>query len=590
MLRHDLLENNYHFEKKEPKKIFINFIWLFFAAFLIVPAAVIFMIVIKADPDPVEFHVAVINIIFIASPLIYFISKAVLTVLFCSGENKKIHIKLTSNSGMPVWTCREALKIRQVIFMYLPSVVLLYPVLLTLGVISGGELYFLILIFLVSFFMAYDLTLITYILLLKLIYKPDYIAIDDHVYILTLYHQNYIERKKLIDFKLPKIRFDFNKKILLIPLVFIVMLSARYLSVLYINNSEVSESNSGKAVIKGFMGSIFANPDITADGAYESGASLAGNNIIFGGDFNLAVYYDGAKDSVMYLFDPTGEIRRLCVYENCRKNRNGKCGHVPDFVRDGVYSYGYLYGAVNSHGVQNSYIVRYDIVENTIEKLIEFDIYEENAYIQNMLIHGRYLYVVISIGDMARLNVVRIDLENEDAVVLHSDDKDKEKIAGLMRIHENYIISAASGYIYKSDLDMKNFETLTSADNIRQLDIHDGYIYYCDTKTKKLYRHNIKANVTELLLDGVSEFDIDSDFIYYSLFPENGVIYRARLDAEHIDFYNKVEIYKPEQGYYLREWSVRDEYIYTLLFYNGYDILSRMYLNSSSDPYIFWKN
>jgi len=586
MLRHDLLDNGWHFEKKEPKKILINLIWLFFAAILTVPAASVFMAVIKADPDPVEFHIVAVNIIFISAPLIYFLIKAVLTIFFCSDENKKIHVKLTANSGMPVWTCREALKIRQIILMYLPPVVLIYPILIILGIISGGELYLLILIFLMSFFMSYDLTLIICALFLKLIYKPDYIAIDDHVYILTLYHQNYIERKKLINLKLPKIRFDFNKKILLMPLIFVAMLPAAYFALSYISNLKISENNNpGGAVIKGFTGSLFAGPDITVDGAYESGVSLAGNNIIFGSDFNLAVYYDNAKDSLMYLFDPTGEIRKLCIYENCRKNRSAQCGHVPNFLNGGAYSLGYLYGAINLHGVQNSYIVRYDVVQNTIEKFIEFDIYGESAYIQNMIIHGRYLYAVISIGDTAYLNVVRIDLENEDAVVLYSDDK--EKAAGILRIHENYIIIFASGYIYKSDLDMRNFETLTSSGNISQLDIHAGHIYYCDAENKKLYRHNIKSNETEMLLDGVIEFCIDGDFIYYAL---DNVIYRAKLDAEHIDFYNKAAIYKPDQGYYLREWNVKNEYIYTLLFYDGYDILSRVYINASFDPYIFWKN
>jgi len=222
-----------------------------------------------------------------------------------------------------------------------------------------------------------------------------------------------------------------------------------------------------------------------------------------------------------------------------------------------------------------------------MEKFIEFDLYEENVYIQNMLIHGRYLYAVISIGETEYINVIRIDLENEDAAVLYSDEKNREKAAGISLINENFIISAAAGYIYKSDLDMQTFETLTAADNIRQLDIYDGYVYYCDTINKILYRHNIKSGETEMLLDGVTEFCIDGDFMYYILFDKNNIIYKANLKSEYIDFYNKVEIYKPEQNHYLGEWSIKNEYLYTTLYYGGVKNLVRIKLNSGSAYYLF---
>jgi len=630
MPRNDLLENNYRFEKKEQYKTVINLLWLFFTALFVAPAAVMFALLIKDDADTMEFSAAVINIIFISTPLVYFFTKAILTYSFCSGD-KKVYLKLTS-FGMPVWACREAFRAKQIILMYLPPVVSIYPVLLILSIMSGGELYLFVLIIIMSFFMAYDVVLILYILFFKIKYKTEYIAIDNHVYNLTFYYEDRGENKNIagpdsrkkykpekeIKFKLPKFNFSkikINNHVLLALvglLVFAGFASLIFIGFYIYNSNEKipgnNINNSSGAVIKGYTGSPFADPDIFLDGDYTGFESLVKNNIIFCGDDGSIIYYNGEKKALMCLTPK--ELKKLCVYEKCRNDLSGRCGHMPDFVSCGCYSDGYLYGAVNLHGVQNGFIVRYDIVLNTAEKFIEFDLSDEYVYIQNMLVYGRYLYVVVSTEDSAYLTVVRIDLENEDACILYSDGKDaknKEKAAGLTHIYENYIISIAPGYIYKCDLDMKNFETLTSADNIKQLEIYGDYIYYCNTENRKLFRYNIKSNKEEFLLDNVLKFCADGGFLYYTLreprettdklgvlvssgFYEDNIIYRAQLDGEYIDFYNKTAVYKPEHGYYFGEWSVKYGYVYTLLYSdNNCDVLSREYLNSSSGPYIFWE-
>ena len=183
----------------------------------IVPAAVIFFVIMKDDADTLEFNAAAINIIFIATPLIFYIMKAILTSVCCFND-KKVYLKLTTNTGMPVWACRETFKPWQIILIYSSPVILLYPVLLILGIISGGEIYLLVLIIIMSFLMSYDIALIIYVLFLK-IYKPDYIALDNHVYNLTLYYKTPViesEHKKImnlnkikeINFKIPKIHFQ----------------------------------------------------------------------------------------------------------------------------------------------------------------------------------------------------------------------------------------------------------------------------------------------------------------------------------------------------------------------------------------------
>jgi hypothetical protein len=408
-----------------------------------------------------------------------------------------------------------------------------------------------------------------------------------------------------INFKFPKFRFKFNKKILLI---YIVLLPVAFIY-LYITNVKIPETNSGEAIIQGYDGSLFANPDITLDGTYISGKNLAGNNILVCSDYQLVIYYDDEKESLLYLHELMGQIRKLCVYENCEKKFAGRCGHVPNFVNDGCFSDCYLYKAVNLYGAQNSYIARYNLILNKIEKFFEFDMYDETVYIQKLLIHGRYLYAVLSIGEKEYLEIIRIDLEEENACVLYSDNKDtknKDKVEGMSLFYDSYIICVGIGNIYKCDLDLKNFERLTTADNVGQLDIYDGYIYYSDTESRKLYRCNMQSKKSELLLDNAFEFCIDGDFLYYALrelretkdelgilisseFYKSDIIYRTKLDSEYLDFYNKVEVYKPEQEYSLGKWGVKDEYIYTLLYSKKNNILCRVKTNSNSDSYIFWK-
>jgi len=629
MLRNDLLENNYQFELIEPKKVVINAIWVSLALVFMTISVLLFMAIYLGSFNDIsipyiEFNSLLLNIVFIVMPFIYFIFKDILTSFFCSNKNNHSTADLFAKTETPVWNYREAFAIWQIVLIYLLPMIFMYPMMLGLSVLSSGNISLLIMIFIMTFFMTSDLTLVIYVLFLKSKYNTEYIAINNHVYSLTLYSTNLkiniqkkvddinikdikIKEKKInkINIKLPEFRFKFSKKIILI---YLALLPVAFIY-LYITNVKISETNSIKALIQGYDGSLFANPDITFDGTYISGKNLAGNNILVCSDYQLVIYYDSEKESLMYLHESMGQIRKLCIYEKCEKNYSGHCGHVPNFVNDGCFSDCYLYKAVNLYGAQNSYIVRYNVILNRIEKIFEFDLYDETVYIQKLLIHGRYLYAMLLVGEKEYLDVVRIDLEEENACILYSDNKDatnKNKIEGMSLFYENYIICVTLDQIYKCDLDLKNFDRLTAADNVGQLDIYGGYIYYSDTESKKLYRCNIKSKTKELLLENAFRFYIDGDFIYYTLcglyetkdalgilisseLYKSEIIYRTKLESEYLDFYNKVEVYKPEQGYYLGEWGVKNEYIYTLIYFENSNMLSRINVNSNSKPYLFWK-
>jgi len=179
------------------------------------------------------------------------------------------------------------------------------------------------------------------------------------------------------------------------------------------------------------------------------------------------------------------------------------------------------------------------------------------------------------------------------------------------------------------------FTSLTPFDGgIKQFNTHAGNIYYL---TYRLYGYifdmDKKEYQTELLIDydyregvkcdresieskhcniwsGVLNFCIDGDFIYWTMWEsheiiserglrvgnayyDDGIIYRTRLDSDpennYIDFHGRTAVYKPEQGYKLGDWNIKDGYIYAVLYSeNGYKTLSRVNIGSNSPTHIFW--
>jgi hypothetical protein len=89
---------------------------------------------------------------------------------------------------MPVCHCREGLKILPAVLINLAPAVLMYSVLFIMT-IRGFT--FLLIIFL-PFFIAFDLTAVIYILFFKIRHKADYIALNFHIYDVTLFRGTYI--------------------------------------------------------------------------------------------------------------------------------------------------------------------------------------------------------------------------------------------------------------------------------------------------------------------------------------------------------------------------------------------------------------
>jgi hypothetical protein len=203
MIKYDLRQQNYKLKDKENNDSLVTLIWvvltglIIFGTFNGITAAVKnFPDLVNGDPLAVlnEYFGGFAFIIIMFGPMIlYMILKFIMTVIFChASPASSIKLKLLENNGMPVCLCREAFKTWQTVLIYCAPVFIIYLLMFWLCVASSpGNGIYMTIFFFTIFFMCYDLTLVLYVLFYKIKDRMDYIAIDHHVYMLTLYHKSY---------------------------------------------------------------------------------------------------------------------------------------------------------------------------------------------------------------------------------------------------------------------------------------------------------------------------------------------------------------------------------------------------------------
>jgi hypothetical protein len=96
---------------------------------------------------------------------------------------------------MPICFCKEALKVWQIVLSYLAPIVLMYSGLFFLSVVGNKiNWIYLPMLVLLSFVMSFDLTLVLYVLFYKIKDGMDYISVDNHVYLMTMFSNPHIEK------------------------------------------------------------------------------------------------------------------------------------------------------------------------------------------------------------------------------------------------------------------------------------------------------------------------------------------------------------------------------------------------------------
>ena len=194
MSRTELLDNNYNFEQKRPKGSVILILRLSLAVIFVALSAQVSAFAYASDSvDKIHSSSQVVIIIFAAIMLIYFALKVGIITMCCQYKKDAIAtFKVLETGGISIFTCREALKGWQLVLIHsLPSI-LAYTVLCVMIAIWTFESVFMFFLFLSSIFLACDFTVAAYIIYIKITYRPDYIAINHHIYNLTLY-------KKMLD-------------------------------------------------------------------------------------------------------------------------------------------------------------------------------------------------------------------------------------------------------------------------------------------------------------------------------------------------------------------------------------------------------
>jgi len=135
-------------------------------------------------------------IFLVLSVLLYLILKFIITTLFCYGKNN-VKLKILEKKGIPICSCKEALKVWQTILVYcIPSVLIYILILLLCFVDSDYFVGFTMLLLFFAFYTSFDLTLVAYMLYIKFKEGIDYISIDYHIYEYTLFRKSYVRANK----------------------------------------------------------------------------------------------------------------------------------------------------------------------------------------------------------------------------------------------------------------------------------------------------------------------------------------------------------------------------------------------------------
>ena len=232
MLKSDLREHGYSVIEKKPNEYVVTILWVALTILLTAGTFSAFLLFVGytppspgansaiADESHIDSYV-VYALIFLIILFGYYILKLISTIIFCFDKEKSIKLKILEGKGLPICLCKEALKVWQTVFIYLVPVIIVYIVMLVMccnvnviindngfyQIISEGiEPGSLVMLLFISFFMAFDLMLVVYVLFIRIREKIDFISIEFHIYGLTVYKETYV---KLTN---KKVRALYNKK------------------------------------------------------------------------------------------------------------------------------------------------------------------------------------------------------------------------------------------------------------------------------------------------------------------------------------------------------------------------------------------
>jgi hypothetical protein len=228
MIKKDLREQGYSVDERFPSHSKVNTIWAILTLIFIIGTYGSFFLITSpnaldrgagkgpAPPDDLfiemleatgraltlglfDSEVAGYLIFAVLMLILYLVIKLFLTILICR-RSDSIKFKLLESKGLPVCLCREALRVWQTVLIYLAPFVLTYSLYFYLCLRYINKPAFMVMFFFMLFFLVFDLTLVLYVLCVKIKDRPDYISIDHHIYGYTVCKKTYVKfsrRKKI---------------------------------------------------------------------------------------------------------------------------------------------------------------------------------------------------------------------------------------------------------------------------------------------------------------------------------------------------------------------------------------------------------
>ena len=216
--KYELREQGFMVEERSPNKRTINILWLVFTVVMIAGTYVALLAAIEYSPakavnSPIDVGVdfgkiPVYVITLIVAVLFYFALKLVFTLIFCRDKNNSTRLKMIEDKNLPIFPvcfCREAFTAGQTVLMYVIPVIITYALMFLLCVFPPIDVFFknalpfeevdagyMTILFFTTFFMAFDLTLISHVLYYKIKDKTDYVSVEYHVYGMTLFRKTFV--------------------------------------------------------------------------------------------------------------------------------------------------------------------------------------------------------------------------------------------------------------------------------------------------------------------------------------------------------------------------------------------------------------
>jgi hypothetical protein len=122
----------------------------------------------------------------------YLALKLIATIFVCSDKHRSIKLKILKMNAMPICHCKEALKLFPTVLIYLMPAAFMYSMIYILSLRSSEAALNIFTIIFMTFYITFDLTAVLYALFFKIRHQSDYIAVNYHIYEMTLYSKTYV--------------------------------------------------------------------------------------------------------------------------------------------------------------------------------------------------------------------------------------------------------------------------------------------------------------------------------------------------------------------------------------------------------------